>query len=53
RFLLTTISYFEGVTPWARSYATRFVLAGAEEACWAHNPKVQGSKPWRAIFALS
>ena len=26
------------------------VLCGAEEACWAHNPKVLGSKPSRAIF---
>ena len=24
------------------------LLAGAEEACWAHNPKVPGSKPGRA-----
>ena len=26
------------------------VLRGAEEACWAHNPKVLGSKPSGAIF---
>lgn len=25
------------------------VLFGAGEACWAHNPKVRGSKPWTAI----
>ena len=25
-----------------------YLLAGAEEACWAHNPKVPGSKPGRA-----
>ncbi|EJK48664.1 hypothetical protein THAOC_32519 [Thalassiosira oceanica] len=31
-------------------FQLEFVLAGAEEACWAHNPKVQGSKPWRAIW---
>lgn len=24
---------------------SRHVLRGAEEACWAHNPKVLGSKP--------
>ena len=24
------------------------MLCGAEEACWAHNPKVPGSKPGRA-----
>ena len=24
-------------------------LCGAEEACWAHNPKVRGSKPRGAI----
>ena len=27
----------------------RTVLRGAEEACWAHNPKVLGSKPSGAI----
>ena len=26
------------------------VLCGAEEACWAHNPKVLGSKPSRAMI---
>ena len=26
------------------------MLRGAEEACWAHNPKVLGSKPSGAIF---
>ncbi len=26
-----------------------YVLRGAEEACWAHNPKVLGSKPSGAI----
>ena len=26
------------------------MLAGAEEACWAHNPKVVGSKPTRATL---
>ena len=30
------------------------LLTGAEEACWAHNPKVLGSKPSGAIlFILS
>ena len=27
-------------------------LRGAEEACWAHNPEVKGSKPFGAIFFL-
>eukprot|EP00980_Cylindrotheca_fusiformis_P001732 scaffold397_cov111-Cylindrotheca_fusiformis.AAC.10 len=27
-------------------------LCGAEEACWAHNPKVRGSKPRGAILLL-
>jgi hypothetical protein len=27
-----------------------FKLDGAEEACWAHNPKVTGSKPVLAKF---
>ena len=32
----------------------RHLLCGAEEACWAHNPKVRGSKPRRArIFSCS
>ena len=26
--------------------------SGAAEACWAHNPEVQGSKPCSAIFLL-
>ena len=26
------------------------LLGGAGEACWAHNPKVRGSKPLRANF---
>ena len=26
-----------------------YMLGGAEEACWAHNPKVVGSKPTQAI----
>ena len=25
---------------------------GAEEACWAHNPKVVGSRPTSAIFLV-
>jgi hypothetical protein len=28
------------------------MLCGAEEACWAHNPKVEGSKPSRATFFI-
>ena len=28
------------------------MLRGAEEACWAHNPKVLGSKPSGATFLL-
>ena len=27
------------------------MLCGAEEACWAHNPKVGGSKPPTATFS--
>ena len=27
-----------------------FMLRGAEEACWAHNPKVDGSKPSGATY---
>ena len=29
------------------------LLCGAEEACWAHNPKVDGSKPSRATLIVS
>ena len=29
-----------------------YVLRGAEEACWAHNPKVLGSKPSEASWML-
>ena len=29
-----------------------YVLRGAEEACWAHNPKVLGSKPSGATWML-
>ena len=32
---------------------TRRVLRGAEVACWAHNPKVRGSKPRGAITFAS
>ena len=28
------------------------MLCGAEEACWAHNPKVLGSKPSGANFGF-
>ena len=47
-------SYGVEVTPWtlnpippvrSRVRAILFKLDGAEEACWAHNPKVTGSKP--------
>ena len=31
----------------------KHVLGGAGEACWAHNPKVRGSKPLRATVLLS
>ena len=31
---------------------SRHLLRGAEEACWAHNPKVDGSKPSGAIFYI-
>ena len=29
------------------------LLCGAEEACWAHNPKVDGSKPSRSTLIVS
>ena len=28
------------------------MLCGAEEACWAHNPKVPGSKPGSATNSM-
>jgi hypothetical protein len=31
---------------------SEYQRVGAEEACWAHNPKVGGSKPPFAIFFL-
>ena len=34
-------------------YATTHLLRGAEEACWAHNPKVLGSKPSGAKVLFS
>ncbi len=52
-------SYGVEVTPWtlnpippvrSRVRAILFKLDGAEEACWAHNPKVTGSKPVLAII---
>ena len=32
----------------AATAAQWLLLCGAEEACWAHNPKVPGSKPGEA-----
>ena len=31
-------------------YKQTKLLGGAGEACWAHNPKVRGSKPLLAII---
>ena len=30
----------------------RFQQSGAAEACWAHNPEVDGSKPSSATYAV-
>ena len=35
---------------YTNSIAILYLLTGAEEACWAHNPKVLGSKPRWARF---
>ena len=42
------IAFFRVHVPTSRTL--KYLLAGAEEACWAHNPKVPGSKPGRAIL---
>ena len=40
---------FENRTKWQKRNRKQQLLRGAEEACWAHNPKVVGSKPTAAI----
>ena len=39
---------------YTQAYVTYSYRGGAEEACWAHNPEVGGSKPslGSSLFAL-